>query len=186
MHRIHRRILLLTLALVGALIIAGCGSDGSSTTSNASGTDGGSLQHVDGTVELSGETLTVTPSAGGDPIELGLGPAIARGPLQALVASGAKSRVFYTSGDTPLAAKVEAAPTAEDGAQTYDGQVVKVSSSSITIDGDDGQRTFEIRSADREGFDTAHLKEHRAEGSAVRIYYRAEGGTDHAVAYEDA
>lgn len=181
-----------TILATCVLAVAGCGGGGggSGTTTAGSGdtaTGGGAatLTHVDGKLALSGDQLTVTPSNGGAKLVLPLGPEVQRGQLQALVASGARGRVYYTGGDSPTAARVDAAPTAEDGAQTYDGKITKVSTTSITIDGADGARTFSIRAADAAAFDVAHLKEHRSEGSPVRIYYRSEGG-EHAVAYEDA
>jgi hypothetical protein len=130
--------------------------------------------------------LTLTPASGGAPMTLKVGPAIERGAVQALAAAGTKARVFYHEEASPTAAKVQAAPTKEDGAKTYDGQVAKVSDSSITVAGDDGEKTFEIRAEDRPSFETNHLKEHQAENAPVRIYFLTDGSGDYAVAYEDA
>ena len=175
---------LLALAIAA---VAGCGTDSGDDTSDATSAGGAtSLTHVDGTVQLEGDTLTVTPSSGDDTLVLPLGPEVEAAAVQALAVSQAKTRVFFVDDQDPVAAKVAAAPSAGKGAQTYEGQVVKVSTTSITVDGDDGQRTFTITEADRPAFDTRHLEEHRSEGEAVKIYYRTVDGSEHAVAYEDA
>ncbi|MCW2973102.1 MAG: hypothetical protein JWN72_1375 [Thermoleophilia bacterium] len=174
------------LVVVIAIVVAGCGGDASPAGTTASGDGGVSLTHVDGTLEVTGDDLTVTP-AKGSAVTLAVGPAVGKGELQALAASGAKARVFYAEQGDPIAAKVEAAPSAGDGAKTVDGVITKVSTSSITIQTSEGDaRTFGIEPIDRSAFDTEHLQEHEVEGSPVRIYYRAEGGVEHAVAYEDA
>lgn len=172
--------------LLLAIAIAGCGSGGTGSKDTASGADGVTLTHVDGTLAVDGGELTVTP-AKGTAMTLAVGPAVAKGELQALAASGAKARVFYAEQGDPIAAKVEAAPSAGDGAKTVEGVITKVSASSISVQTSDGdKRTFSIEPADRSAFDTEHLEEHEAESSPVRIYYRADGGVEHAVAYEDA
>jgi len=192
MHARRFRPALLAWTLLAVLVFAaGCGDDtsGGSTTldkNDASKADSTRLIHVDGTLALEGDTLTITPAAGGAVASMPLGPAIEAGALQALVASGSRGRVFYVDDKDPVAAKVEAAPTAEEGAKTYDGQVVSVDAGSITIDGADGTKSFDISEQDRTAFDIAHLKDHRSKSERVRIYYREQGDTRNAVAYEDA
>ena len=184
----NRSVTSIICCVATVLAVAGCGGSGSD--SKAAGTGGGdagvTLTHVDGVVSVAGDKLTVAPSSGaGQTFEIG--PAVQRGELQALVAAGTKARVFYTSDATPIAARVEAAPKASAGAKTFDGDVTKVSSTSITLRGSDGSsRTFSIRDEDASAFDVAHLTEHRDAGEPVRVYYRSEGGTDYAVSYEDA
>jgi len=168
------------------LIVAGCGGGGDSGDASSASEGEVRLTHVDGAVTITGDDISVTPETG-SAVTLAIGPAVARGPLQALVAAGTKARVFYAERGEPIAAKVEAAPTVEDGAKTIDGQITKVSKSSITIQPDGGDaRTFTILDEDASAFDTEHLEEHESEGSAVRIYYVPGADGDNAVAYEDA
>lgn len=172
--------------LLMSLLVAGCG--GSASSSNgASSADGVSLTHIDGTLTVRGGDVTVT-RASGAAVQLAVGPAVGKGELQALAASGAKARVFYAEKGAKIAAKVEPVPTASAGAKTIDGVITKASTSSISIQTSDGAaHTFTIRAEDRSAFDTAHLQEHAAEDSPVRIYYRTGAdGTHDAVAYEDA
>jgi hypothetical protein len=118
-----------------------------------------------------------------------LGPDVAKGTVQALIATNARARVFYnsTSKKEPvLAVAVEPAPIAGADAKTYDGTISDVSTTSITIDGDDGEKTFAIQEKDLPSFDVPHLNEHKTEGSPVRVYYVGSGDDAHAVAYEDA
>ncbi|MCW2956661.1 MAG: hypothetical protein JWO69_1530 [Thermoleophilia bacterium] len=179
-----RSIALFALLAAMALLVAGCGGDDASTDDASAGA--ASLVHVDGAIALEGDTLTVTPTNGDAGVTLAVGPAVERGAMQALIASAAPARVFYHDEESPTAAKVEAAPSAADGAETYEGQVVKVSADEITIDGDDGAKTFEIRAEDQPAFDTKHLDEHRGEGEPVRIYLQKDDAGEYAVAYEDA
>lgn len=189
MHRRHRRPRTALVVAVAATLLAGCGSGDDPTGSGpagASGSSGASLTHVDGTLALSGETLTVTPSSGGAAIVMTLGPDVERGALQSVVAAGGTARVLYVDDDAPIAAKVEAAPDVDPAAKTYTGAVTKVTVGTLTIDGPDGERTFEVGAADREAFDLEHLEDHRDSGERVKVYYRAADGTDTALAYEDA
>jgi hypothetical protein len=179
------------VVVVVALLVAGCGGSNTSPSAadggGAAGADAGvSLTHVDGTVAVEGDALLVTPKSGA--VETyAIGPAVQRGSLQALAAAGTKARVYYTRGADPIAARVDPAPKPEAGAQAFDGQVAKVSKTSIPIQGSDGaRRTFTIRDQDASAFDVEHLEGHRDEGEPVRVYYRREGGNDYAVSYEDA
>ncbi|MCW2924340.1 MAG: hypothetical protein JWM98_1744 [Thermoleophilia bacterium] len=177
-----------TLIAAACLALAGCGG-GSGDSKDSSTGDAGSLQHVDGTLAAAGDGFTVTPK-GKDPITFTAGPAVQPAALRALEASGAKAHVTYReqAGADPVAASVAAAPEIDASLASYEGQVKAVSSTSITLDGADGARTFRIEADDREAFDVAHIKEHKAEGSAIRVYYRPASG-DYpaaAAAYEDA
>lgn len=189
-----RSLALLALLLLTAVALAACGGDNDKDTdatsdSIAKKTDAGRLTHGDGSIKLDGDTLTLSPAAGGAAVVLKLGPAVAQGTVQALVSTNARARVFYnpTSKDDELiAVSVQPAPTAGADAMTYDGEIVNVSEKIISIKGNDGTKTFQILEKDLPSFDIPHLEEHQDEQSPVRVYYEGEGGDTHAVAYEDA
>lgn len=187
-RRLESVLALASLVVIGALV-AGCGDDVPSSADDTTPAPG-SLTHADGTIVVQGDRVMLTPAKGGAAEEYVIGPKVTSGTVQALAASSARARVFYRTGDTdgpaPTAVAIDAAPSAGEDAKTYDGRVTEVSDSSITIDGDDGKRTFDIAEEDRAAFDTAHLEEHQDEKSPVRIYYRGSGDDLNAVAYEDA
>ncbi|MBC7461195.1 MAG: hypothetical protein H7287_07525 [Thermoleophilia bacterium] len=196
MTRSRSTALVFIALLLPALLLAGCG-DSTPKVGGSSASDGVALTHVDGTLAVSGDRVTVTPSTGA-PVPLTIGPAVGKGELQALAASGAKARVFYAEKGAKIAAKVEAAPvdgasgnasgSASGSAKTLDGVITKVSKSSISILSSGGEaHTFSIHTEDQSAFDVAHLNEHAAEESPVRIHYRTGGdGSDFAVSYEDS
>ncbi|MCW2922532.1 MAG: hypothetical protein JWL76_2406 [Thermoleophilia bacterium] len=178
----------LVALLAAALALAGCGgsnddSSGSSSTGD-SGSSTASLVHVDGTIKLDGDTLTITPTDGSEPHSFSLGPAVVKAEVLAVSASGAPARVTYRDGED-IAAAVTPAPTHGDGVQSYEGEVVSVTSSQLVIDGKDGERTFDISGADTGAFDTAHLTDHKSQGEPIRVYFKADA-PDQGVAYEDA
>lgn len=179
---------LAVLLVAASMAVAGCGGGDDSSDDTAKGP--GALSHVDGTLVMQGNRLMVVPEGNGAADEFLVGSGVANSTIQALVASKARARVFYRADgdDEParMAVAVQPAPTAGNGAKTYEGQITKVSSSSITIDGDDGTRTFAIKGADEAAFDVEHLEEHRDEGEPVRVYYRGSDASPNAVAYEDA
>lgn len=189
LRRMSRGVLVLLLATG----IAGCG-DSDEGRSEERGAERapeatearGDLRHVDGTVSLEGDTVVVHPVRGGDELRLERGEQVDVGVLRALAASRARSRVYYRSVEDPVAVQVEAAPVVRGDASTFEGTVVKVSTTSLTIRGDDGTRRFEIRPADRAAFDPEHLEEHRETGEPVRVHYRTVDGSDVGVSYEDA
>ena len=191
MNRIAVRSLALAVLLTTAILLAGCGDskDESKSSGANDATAAGRLTHVDGAIKLDGDTLKLTPSSGDDVMTFKLGPEVQSGTVQALMAANSRARIFYDSAATDgpvLAVSVFAAPTAGQGAKTYDGKITDLSGSSITVDGPDGERTFMIKPKDLSAFDMPHLEEHKSEKSPVRIYYRGTGADANAVAYEDA
>ena len=179
--------LLVTVATT--LLLVACGSgDGDATTSTAERptSNANLLTHVDGTLAMDGDTLVVTPVADGAAIRMTLGPEVERGALQSVVTAGGRARVLYADGDAPVAARVEAVPEVSAEAKSYEGLVTKVTVGTLSIDGADGTRTFVVAAPDRRAFDLEHLEEHRDSGERIKVYYRAEGGADTAISYEDA
>lgn len=177
-------IVALAMLCTASLLIAGCGS-ASDTGAKSDTSSVASLDHVDGTIKVTGATLTLTPKSG-TATEYTLGPAVDQGSVKALELSGERTRVLFRPGKD-IAVRVEAAPKSGAGAKTYTGLVTKVSDTSLTVDGDDGPLTFAIEPQDAEAMDTPHLKEHKQLKEGITVYYRptnAEG--QHAVAYEDA
>ena len=159
----------------------------SSTIETASGSgsgSAGSITHVDGTIRVDGSGFELTPKGGGDPVTFTLGPEVQLGEVRAIEATGAPARVSYRPGSTVAAAGVPA-PKISEELRRYVGEVTAVDARSITIDGDDGERTFDISGADDGGFDVQHLRDHQAERSPVAVYYDPEA-PDVGVAYEDA
>jgi hypothetical protein len=175
----------LVLLVVVALVFAGCGSSGSTDASTDSGSDAGKLTHVDGTIVVSGDGFTLTPKNGDAAKEFTLGPEVQLGALKALESSGAPARVTYRSGDTLVAASVVPAPAIGEELDSYEGTVVSIDESQITLKGDDGEKTFDISGASDDAFDVAHLKDHASEGSPVRVYVDP-AAPKVGVAYEDA
>ncbi len=182
-----RTIRTMLLMLAATILVAACGGSSSSsndTKSNAGGA--GSLTHVDGTITLAGDGFTLQPKAGGAATTFTLGPEVEQGALRAIAASGQAARVSYRAGDDPLiAASVRPAPKIGEGMQSYVGTIVKVDASTLVVDGDDGERTFDISGADADVFDVPHLEEHEAQSSPIRVYYDPKA-PDVGVAYEDA
>lgn len=186
-----RPLITLLVLACSILLLAGCGgSDEGDSGGGAKDADGGGgsatakLVHVDGTVKLDGDTLTVTPKDGTDPHSFSLGPEVERGALMALASSGAPARVTYREGED-VAAAVAAAPKAGEGVDSYEGLIVSVDAKQLVIDGDAGERTFDISTADAGAFDTEHLADHQSAGEPIRVYFRADA-PDAGVAYEDA
>lgn len=187
MRHVSRTIVAL---LAASLALAGCGGsdDASSPADDDPKRDAASatapLVHVDGTIKLDGDTLTVTPKDGSEPHSFSLGPAVKKAEVLAVSASGAPARVTYRDGED-VAAAVTPAPAVGDGVQSYEGTVVLVSSAKLVIDGADGERSFDISRADAGAFDQAHLADHKAQGEPIRVYFRADAPLL-GVAYEDA
>jgi len=177
----------LLLVLLACLALAACGGDGGSDdSSSSSGGDAGRLEHVDGTLALDGERLTVD-STGGEALTFGLGPEVEPASVRALEASETTARITYREeGGERTAVTVAAAPKIAEGVETYEGIVVEVDATHIEIDGADGARTFSISAEHRPSFDVAHLREHAKEGEPVRVYFRSGASGDAAVAYEDS
>lgn len=180
-----------TVALLAAsLALVGCGGsdDASSTAGDNAKEDAASatepLVHVDGTIKLDGDTLTVTPADGSEPRSFSLGPAVQKAEVLAASASGTPARVTYRDGED-VAAAVTPAPAVGEGVQSYAGSVVLVTSTKLVIDGADGERSFDISGADAGAFDQAHLADHKAQGEPIRVYFRADAPLL-GVAYEDA
>lgn len=177
-------ILALALLCAASLLIAGCGSS-SDSGAKADTNAVASLDHVDGTITVTGATLSLTPKSG-PARDFTLGPAVDQGSVKALELSGERSRVLFRPGKD-IAVRVEPAPKAGAGAKTYTGIVTKVSATSLTVDGDDGPLTFAIEPQDAEAMDTPHLKEHKQLKEGITVYYRpTDADGQHAVAYEDS
>lgn len=164
--------------LVGALVFAGCGSS-EPDAQNATATPAtGTLEHVDGTIAVDGETLTVTPRGSTTGEELEIGSAVQPAELQAMAASGEVARVYHRDG---MAVRVQAASTGQTG-ETIEGTVTEVTDTTFTLD---SGTTFAIESS--EAVDIDHLEEHRENGEPVRVWYTGELDADPvATAYEDA
>ncbi len=172
--------------LAASIAVAGCGG---SDDTDSSSTDGGdssaaAIVHVDGTIKLDGDTLTITPKDGSEPHSFSLGPAVKKPEVLALASSGEPARVSYRDGED-VAAAVTAAPKLGEGVEAYEGKVVSVDDSTLVIDGADGERTFDISAADAGSFDVAHLEDHKSAGEAIRVYFQA-AAPDAGIAYEDA
>lgn len=177
----------LLVAALAAVALVGCGAsseDGATTGRSTAGT--GRLIHVDGTLQPAEDGFVLTPSSGDAAITFRLGPAVQAATVRALEVSGAPARVSYRLTDQePVAAAVVAAPKIDAGLAHYDGTIVDVDATSLTVDGADGSRTFTIAPQDAAGFDVEHLREHRSQQAPVRIYFDPKT-PDAAVAYEDA
>jgi hypothetical protein len=177
----------LLLLAVAAVVVAGCGSDSDGSSSDSTKTaDAGALTHVDGTITSADDGFTLQPKDGGAALAFALGPEVEVGALRALEASGSVARVSYREGDDPLvAAAVKAAPKIGEGMQSYVGTITDVDETSIVLDGEDGERTFDISGAEDGVFDVPHLQEHETEQSPIRVYYDPKA-PEVGVAYEDA
>lgn len=172
--------------LVLALVAAGCGGDSSSATTGETGAGGQQLTHVEGTLRVVGnDTIEVTAPGSGQPVQVGIGPEVELAAVQAIAASGEPARVLFADEADPVAVRVESATTVEPGTDSYVGTVVRVSAEEITIDGDDGERTFAIEGEDRSAFDS-HLEEHQEGGDKVEVFIAEEDGRDRAKSYQDA
>lgn len=174
----------LLLVLVVALAVAGCGDE---ERPAASGSDAGSLSHVDGVVVLEDGQLRLTPAdGGGEDLAFELGSEVERGQLRALEASGAPARVTYRPGEEPLlAVAVGSAPAVDDGVEAYEGQVVSVDAKQLVVDGPDGERTFDVSEAEAGAFDVPHLRDHADSREPIRVYVDPQA-PDVGIAYEDA
>lgn len=178
------RALRFLLPIVAAGLLAACG--GSDAPSAPDPNAAGSLDHADGAVALQGEVLVLTPKQGGDTVEFELGPEVQAAAVRALATSGSPARVTYRRGTDPLvAASVLPAPELGEGLETFEGQVASVDERELVIDGEGGERTFDISGADEGAFDVAHLQDHADEGEPVIVYYDPEA-PEVGVAYEDA
>ncbi len=177
-----------TIALLAvAVALAGCGGsddDTDATGGDASGSATAALVHVDGTIKLDGDTLTVTPTDGSEPHSFSLGPAVERPAVLALSASGAPARVTYRE-DEDVAAAVSPTPAVGEGVESVEGLVVSISADTLVIDADGEQRSFDISGADAGAFDREHLDDHQSKAEPIRVYFRADA-PELGVAYEDA
>ena len=178
----------LVALLASSVALAGCGGsddDSGSTTADGGGTSTtASLVHVDGTIALDGDTLTITPKDGSEPHSFSLGPAVTKAEVLALSASGAPARVTYRE-DEDVAAAVTPAPKVGEGVESYEGTVVLVNADKLVVDGPDGERAFDISGADAGAFDQAHLADHKAQAEPIRVYFQADAPLQ-GIAYEDA
>lgn len=178
------------ITVVATIALLGCGGsndNGSTTDSNGDASApkaAAAIVHVDGTITLEGETLTITPKDGSEPHSFALGPEVQQAEVLAIAASKAPARVTYREGED-VAAAVTPAPTKGAGIEAYEGLIVSVDSSSIVIDGSDGERTFDTSAADPGAFDTHHLEAHKTEAEPVRVYFRV-SAPDAGISYEDA
>lgn len=176
-----------TALLIASVALAGCGGSGDADGDGSSDapSSSGSLVHVDGTIELAGDTVTVTPKEGGEAREFTLGPAVEKAQVAAIASSGEPARVLYREDEDGIAASVGPAPKLGEGVEAYEGQVVSVSDTELVIDGSDGERTFDISGADPGAFDRPHLEEHKSKGEAIRVYFQTDA-PEAGIAYEDA
>lgn len=184
---LHRALGTLLVLLAVAVLAAGCGDDSTSEGGDAASTDPGALDHVDGIVVTGpGDGFVLTPIDGGEDITFELGPAVQLGEVRAIEASGAPARVSYRPGEDPaVAASVLPAPTLGDDLETYEGTVVSVDADELVVDGEDGERTFDVSAADEGAFDVTHLQDHADEGEPIKVYFDPKS-PDVGIAYEDA
>jgi hypothetical protein len=183
MHAFTTRLAL--ILLTSMLVLAGCGSDDAADSGTATGIEAGKLTHVDGTIVVSADGFRLTPKNGDAAMEFTLGPEVQLGALKALESSGAAARVTFRSGDRLVAAAVVPAPAIGEDLESYVGTVSSIDDTQITLDGDDGERSFDISGAGEAAFDVAHLKDHSSEGSPVRVYFDPKA-PKLGVTYEDA
>jgi hypothetical protein len=179
-----------TLLVLGfaTIALAGCGSSSSSSSPSSAATDKGAVTHVDGTIVAHGDGFTLSPTHGGEKLEFTPGSSVEGVQVKALEASGAPARVSYRMADKPpyTAVSVTPTPSIGEGMQSFAGTITQVSSSSITLTNSHGKaRTFDISGADPDAFDVSHLKEHKSEGSPVKVYFDPKQ-PDAGLAYEDA
>lgn len=177
---------LLALLVLGALA-SGCGGDDpESGGSGRAGSGSGTLEHVDGVLSATGDDSFSVDPREGEPLSFTYGPEVQRAAVRAIESTGGRARVTWRdTDDGRLAVSVEPAPVVEGDVATYEGMVTEVSSTSISIDGPDGERTFAIPASLSGAFDVDHLQEHADEDSPVRIYFE-QSAPDDAIAYEDA
>ena len=177
---------LLAVMLVATLALAGCGgSDEPSGSSEPDSNAAGALTHVDGTVVVTDDGFTLTPSSG-DPIEFALGPEVQAAQVRAIEASGEAARVsFRLTEDAPIAAAVKPAPKLGEGVESYEGTVTSVDDATLVVEGADGERSFDISAADPGAFDARHLRDHSEAGEPIKVYFDP-STPDLGIAYEDA
>lgn len=177
-----------TVALLAAAAsLTGCGGSDDESRSTVSDTAGSApppLAHVDGTIEVEGDTLTVTPTGDSERRSFSLGPAVEKAEVLAVSASGAPARVTYREGDD-VATAVTPAPVAGGGVESVEGLVVSISADTLVIDADGDERSFDISGADAAAFDKEHLEDHKAAAEPIRVYFKADA-PELGVAYEDA
>ncbi len=176
------------IAIAAAIFVTGCGSSDESGDAVGPGT----LLQVDGTIsnaEAGTKTISVTPKAAGEQdITFVYGPEVAPAQILAMSAAGTVVRVSYRpTTDAPVAASVKEAPEYGEDVLDSTGTIALVDKERIVIDGPNGERSFDIRDADGEAFDQSHLKDHKDEGSKVKVYFRDAGdGLLTGLGYEDA
>ncbi len=177
----NQRLNTFVLALASALL-AGCGQGSDPDAGDRSAA--GRLLEVDGRIVATGETFELDPVAEGERFVFAYGPEVPRAAVQALAASGETARVSYRpTAEQPIATAVEPAPAFGEDVASYTGTIAELGDGAIVIDGPDGKRSFDISEADERAFDVPHLEDHKAEGSKVKVYYRADSV---GLAYEDA
>ena len=64
--------------------------------------------------------------------------------------------------------------------------MTRASNRSLELQTPGGAKVFAIRPSELEGLDVPHLIEHQDAGEPIKLYYEPTGGTDYAMAYEDA
>lgn len=189
--RIAPRTSIRTLAVLALTLVTatGCGGGDSGDDASADGSNSSSgvaaLVHVDGVVAATDDGFTVTPSDGSAVRTFTAAPEIERSAVMALAASGEPARVAYRDGDTLVAAAIAPAPKLDEGVDAVKGLIVSVDASKLVIKTDDGERIFDISSAEPAAFDVGHLQEHADDAGPILVYFRADA-PDAAVAYKDA
>jgi hypothetical protein len=176
------------VVLAAATFLTACGS----TEESGDAVGPGTLLQLDGTItgaEAGTESFSVTPKAEGEQaITFAYGPEVAPAEILAMSAAGTVVRVSYRpTTDDPVAASVKAAPEYGEDVLEYTGTIELIDKERIVINGPSGERSFDIRDADGEAFDQPHLKDHKDEGSKVKVYFRDAGdGLLTGLGYEDA
>lgn len=182
---VEHALTIVTIAAV-AVLAGGCGSNArrdSATTRDVRpepSLDATSLQHLDGTLQLDGTTLTVSPERE-EPVSLQLGDELEASSIAELAASGRQARVFYREGNVASVRRLD--DLATRGRESTAGYITRVDDDALVLRRSDGStRSFVIRDAERDAMEVPHLREHQAAAEKVRIWH--EGGV--AVGFEDA
>ena len=178
---------LLIVAAMLLLILGGCGDSTSKTTTTDDGV-AADLQHVDGALSMGDDgTVTVTPKSG-DAVVMKLGPELELAQLQALATTKQDVRAYYREGADKVALVVQKAATAPKNAKEATGEVDAATETTLTlvVDGAKEPLRLSIKPENADQFDVDHLKQHKAKGEPITVYWKSENGTAYALAYKDA